>query len=195
MTAPNNPTPEVELETVAWLIEHAGTKSIVFSKSEADAYEFSYLTTVTPLGKISEAAATISRLTAERDDFEEAYRVARRAYDDENIRAHKQRERAEAAEKRVRELEEERDNLSSIVSSGIDDVAGAALDDAESANKLLSERIAGLEGALEPFKKLAEAVFSNPMNTNSGDAVELFYYKNISITFGHLRRARSLEGK
>lgn len=36
-----------------------------------------------------------------------------------------------AAENRISDLIAERDNLSSIVASGIDDVAGAALDDAE----------------------------------------------------------------
>lgn len=41
--------------------------------------------------------------------------------------------RIEALERERAALRDERDSLSSIVSSGIDDVAGAALDDAESA--------------------------------------------------------------
>lgn len=62
------------------------------------------------------------------------------------------------------------------------------------ANKLLSERVAVLETALEPLKQVADAVFSKridgvAVNENCSDDIELFVYADTIITFGDLRRA------
>ncbi|MFC5760561.1 hypothetical protein [Rhizobium sp. GCM10022189] len=56
---------------------------------------------------------------------------------------------------RIADLTEERDNLSTIVATGIDDVAGAALDDAEETIKALSSSLEVVNKYVPDYRKLA----------------------------------------
>lgn len=64
----------------------------------------------------------------------------------------------ETKREQIGRLTIQRDNLSSIVASGIDDVAGAALDDAESRVQSLEEEVKVLREALKPFAEYAPYV-------------------------------------
>ena len=48
-----------------------------------------------------------------------------------------------------------------------------------------------LRKALEPFIRLADEVFSDGKNENVTDGIIHWYFNDISITFGDLRRARA----
>lgn len=190
MTAPNNPTPEL----VTWKRFDYSITNERFIETVNGSFVLH-----------SEAAATISRLTAERDATSREWRMYKRAM---------------AAEQRVKELEAERYELACVICGGED--APGLLDsltveqieqvhadnlaftaaaqendygmvrdmyDAERAsNELLSERVAVLDTALEPFAKAAD------QRQVMCDDAELVTWS--AITVGDLRRAKAArEGK
>ena len=75
--------------------------------------------------------------------------VAQAIIDAKVLASREAADRIEALERERAALRDERDSLSSIVSSGIDDVAGAALDDAESALAASQAEASRLREALE----------------------------------------------
>ncbi|MDQ0996933.1 hypothetical protein QFZ34_002115 [Phyllobacterium ifriqiyense] len=195
MTAPNNPTPEVELEPVAWAFNRPETPYQFWTTNpEADNLKREKLI---PLVRLDQVAAAISRLTAERDGFE-----ARLISCDENL-THTLKSYTEMtlerdrAERRVKELEANRDTWKAsrdrwkavCVPERV-----LELEAAEASNKLLSERVAVLEGALEPAEKLILSLYrtwiadDTTATPSAGSEVGQVYYD--------LRRARDArEGK
>lgn len=124
MTAPNNPTPEVEL------VERLRNPNFARSQTFSKAY-------------MLDAAAAIERLTAERDmargqlqrQFDQSVRFQGYLVDAKS--------RSDAAKKCLKNLEEEREEA---VNRGFEMMN--QLEAAEASNKLLSERIAVLEDIL-----------------------------------------------
>jgi len=104
---------------------------------------------------------------------------------------------------RLRDAADERDNLSTIVATEIDDVAGAELDDleeraitAESALTAAQARIAELEAALKPFGEagdIFEARAEAPPQSDE-DPVHSWTHHKVgtrTITVGDFRHARA----
>jgi hypothetical protein len=87
--------------------------------------------------------------------------------------------RAEVAEARVKEWERVADKLQDQIHK-----YDALLDTA------IRERDE-LRKALEPFIRLADEVFSDGKNENVTDGIIHWYFNDINITFGDLRRARA----
>lgn len=109
-----------------------------------------------------EAAAAISALQAERDEA----RDQRDTYRDE------------------------RDNLSTIVSTEIDNVAGAELDDLESRALAAETQRDRLAEALRPFAAIGKYLIDNDFITKPDDH-GAWGFDDLTLTYGDLRRARA----
>lgn len=143
MTAANTPTPE--LEPVAWAFDRPETPYQFWTTNpEADNLKREKLI---PLVRRDEAAATIARLTAERDALKENISVWH-SYVREGLGI--------SGEDLPFRFDYYAQEIAAVIT----------------ANKLLSERVAVLETALEPFAKVARVLGDSTIPTwtiNVGD--------------------------